>query len=1245
VLFKGTTDYLDQIPKLRFNTSNEFSSRFKEIASETPALVAAMATSLGVDSVTKIDQVEIINQAASTRIATQLDPSLFDAFLEYLDDRTEENPDGKIAALYYDSMCSRCDYDSYSEDEYFDELENTSCLEYSNVDHGHMMDLICRTAAFPIDSSQTLDLVAMCAFLASRFPELAADYFKALALYISRRHDLETRTKYMEYETKINSGKNDLFIHFKLADDITMLWTFFWMCVVTANDRTLLPSVNPMEFIRMLQSSKPLFNILPTNYTERLAKCTKPIQLANVFLVYGNRDPDREKECRDAYHAYYQLEKGEKGYSTTLTDVSFTNTLNFCRANGVYSLETDRYHAGFQDELERLALVNKERLLVNVIADEEYCFKHVLSIPTDRPVVAIKSACGTGKSVQMLQYIDSMDNDIVIICITHRKALSAEIQKRTSRTEKGRFELYSNIDGVIDLNQHKYLICEYESLGRIRPYDGKICIIIDEVNSVLHQTQSAAGDPQAAHMVFSGLMQDAHRVLLMDAFLDQARVNVIQSYVNTEPYVICNTYKPNTDHEIWHTSNEAAAKQKLLSLLEQGENVIVPCVLKKQAEEIYHLVCSVLDPNVVQLYTSESRWQNGDDVNKVWSKARVVIYTATMDSGHSFELDHFGWAVCFFSNTVPIPVEACLQMKARSRQTKRFLICIEQIRVKENPIMSSIESIVAHVYENQRQMANECGERYFGRAAYWCKLKEDEYPTCPYLNLHATVQRLQYLSARHYRRLMCEMLAQDGVQDANVLQLGGDGQDVKEAIKNARKEAKDNSYVPTAFSLAEIYAETDVKTFESMDDDTRRFYGQKKTIQAYHNRMMLHNEGTDFLDSVKNLQNKEERIIAALAVCRSTGDFDENSILNTEIQLGLHLEGRCTASVVERFRISSELCKIFTGKSDPFEIVSISFSNLCENLMCVPRDAKKVSSTKTIYEINADLSRMIEEYHLRYCLRLNVTRRSRSRNDPLSMTEGMTLLNDVLQLQFGIKLKRTRRIGTEKSNGKTGQEFIYELDDSFTQFSTQMDTNPMSKPIVAQWNNNVSLAKDTQLLDFKKMNGKFIVSYGAAFYNWWKGSSEAKHGYMPVTVSRILTQDISTVNSKAKRQRMQDTVFFSTDTARVTLEVLQTSKTMAEKSEMLSTWMDNLEIAELVGRRTVKDSEETIAKRKKEALRMIPYDQAALAAREAYAERTLQALEEEKQIRLQRQPSVRKNRIRARKLRPSKDVQPLSFFN
>ena len=140
-----------------------------------------------------------------------------------------------------------------------------------------------------------------------------------------------------------------------------------------------------------------------------------------------------------------------------------------------------------------------------------------------------------------------------------------------------------------------------------------------------------------------------------------------------------NTRKPNTEHKIWRTTDNNAGKQELLSLIGQGERVVVPCSLKSDAMEIYHLVLT----GNVQLYTSEKRWQNGDDINEVWSKARVVIYTSTMDGGHSFEPDHFGWCVCFLSSLVPIPVESCLQMKARSRSTKQFLICIDQAPTPE----------------------------------------------------------------------------------------------------------------------------------------------------------------------------------------------------------------------------------------------------------------------------------------------------------------------------------------------------------------------------------------------------------------------------------------------------------------------------------------------------------------------------------------------------------------------------------
>lgn len=45
------------------------------------------------------------------------------------------------------------------------------------------------------------------------------------------------------------------------------------------------------------------------------------------------------------------------------------------------------------------------------------------------------------------------------------------------------------------------------------------------------QTQSTAGNTQGAHAVFVNLMRLAHRILIMDVFLDQDRVDVLRHYL------------------------------------------------------------------------------------------------------------------------------------------------------------------------------------------------------------------------------------------------------------------------------------------------------------------------------------------------------------------------------------------------------------------------------------------------------------------------------------------------------------------------------------------------------------------------------------------------------------------------------------------------------------------------------------------------------------------------------------------
>ena len=57
--------------------------------------------------------------------------------------------------------------------------------------------------------------------------------------------------------------------------------------------------------------------------------------------------------------------------------------------------------------------------------------------------MAVKSACSTGKRVQMLKYIDQIDNNVAIACITRR--FCQLIQKCMCQTKLRDFKLYSDI--------------------------------------------------------------------------------------------------------------------------------------------------------------------------------------------------------------------------------------------------------------------------------------------------------------------------------------------------------------------------------------------------------------------------------------------------------------------------------------------------------------------------------------------------------------------------------------------------------------------------------------------------------------------------------------------------------------------------------------------------------------------------------------------------------------------------------
>ena len=1144
ILFKGNLDRSTQKLQLRLTCQedNEFVKEFDRVASGLPEVEISMAIVLkskGIEFSMK-DKEEMYDQ---TRICSKIiDPELYSSFDEFIHCRLVDSEKQENFTRVYNDMIAlkNCRGDSHSSDSEDSDQErdytgydsDTSRAD-SSFNHTDMCELISKTAALPLDSDATLDLIALCSCSVIYDWGSAVLYIKALMLHISRRHDLRSRQQYAQLCQRMEADPGECLDNisetsFKIASDIAMLWVFFRLCSIAAYRGTLLPLVDPKSFILEAQTARPLFMVSDEEYSAQLSRCKTAFQAAMCFVVCGQGDPDRKQASSETYHTIRQKEKGSK-YSATLTEASFQRCILSRKRMTAFSLDTDVWHSGLQDELDRQKYEQGERLVARLEADESYSEQHVREFPLTEPIIALKAACGTGKSFEMLKDIDRFEKSMAVIIISHRKALSAETLKRTGRTKRGEFSLYSDIDGKIDLNVHRNLICEYESLGRLLPFKGKFRVIIDEANSVLYQTQSCAGDTQAAHAVFVNLMRLANRVLIMDAFLDQDRIDVWTQYIGRRLYVIENTFKPNQDHEIWLAKNKNAAKQKLVSLVQQGENVIVPCTMKVDAEEIYHLLCSVIDKGKIQLYTAEHRWQNGQDVNEVWAKARVVIHTSTMDSGHSFELDHFGWAVCFFSNAVDIPVESSLQMKSRSRPAKRFVLSIEQQWVQDKPGLSSVEQIIARIHKNERTTAEASCLQYYGERAYWDVYRMDEQPTCPALVLYATMKMLMHRSAKNFRRLFYEMLREDGVQAENFRLLTESGAEMAKAVKAAKKDAKEHAKVPTPYALSAIYGDTPAVVFERMDDKTKKIYYDHKMVTAYKNRLALHVEGSDLPRAMQNIEAKQELIKTAIAVCRQNGRFDESGLFQTEMKLGLLNDGEYSGmtSFLASNKIACTMTTIVTGAASPFEISTLSATSIRENLHCSLRNSEETEkSAYNIYTIDKDLSDRIKELHATF-LSIHNTKCRKNRSNCLSLTEGINLLNDVLTRQFGIKIHMNNRMRPKR--GET-RDTIYEFHDAFQIHHIYPDLNNeevisnIARPILIPWTTHEQTRQE-DILSYKILNEKKIVYPGKAFEHWPEHAIDCGHKPLTKEDMKIDSDKLLQSNAKnqAKEKQMADT--------------------------------------------------------------------------------------------------------------------------
>lgn len=347
--------------------------------------------------------------------------------------------------------------------------------------------------------------------------------------------------------------------------------------------------------------------------------------------------------------------------------------------------------------------------------------------------LSIRSPMGTGKTtllqniLQELTTITASRSGIMspnptALVITYRQTLAMEqIGKLTTHG----FVSYLELEGDAPLDSRSdfpRLICQMESLPRlvklnddIEPFD---LVIVDEIESVLrHFNSPTVKGPALLVNLVQELLRRAKHVITMDALWGNASHNflktseipnrLVHNVVRTPP----RTFTFTNDGESWRAD--------ILQDLSEGCNIVVASLSSEQVYRIRDaiLASGLISEDEVLLHTSktsDSVKKLLADVNSLWTKYRIVMYSPSVSAGVDFSTQHFDRLYLYVCPLSCTPMSA-LQMTGRVRSLKVPSVqCCASPGMKLRGTAKSRSVTVAEMIRFIMWMDNSLRERRFG---------------------------------------------------------------------------------------------------------------------------------------------------------------------------------------------------------------------------------------------------------------------------------------------------------------------------------------------------------------------------------------------------------------------------------------------------------------------------------------------------------------------------------------------------
>src|SRR5581483_3394854 len=323
-------------------------------------------------------------------------------------------------------------------------------------------------------------------------------------------------------------------------------------------------------------------------------------------------------------------------------------------------------------------------------ATKTYEEKYVRPLPNEGDIY-VGSSWETGKTY-VLEHLTISDDVNLLVLSTRHSYLNAV-------TTRLNLKSYCDIDGNINLPDHKRVVCQIESLHRITnnckcnkkckclpiQYD----LWLDEIVSIIAQAQSHLVG-QSIEKLYK-LIQDARHIIVMDNDLTDLNIEWIKALrKDIIPFsIIHNTYQPQKGKTFRLAPNKEAvltelwdwAKQISSLPFENQKSASLICHLRKDVQGIVRALKTDFPELRIKEYHGKSdpveKAHDFSNVEESWKDVDLVAYTSTLKIGVSCINPKFKRAFCIFNSYIETNA-GTNQMLFRMRCIKDYICHIEQ---------------------------------------------------------------------------------------------------------------------------------------------------------------------------------------------------------------------------------------------------------------------------------------------------------------------------------------------------------------------------------------------------------------------------------------------------------------------------------------------------------------------------------------------------------------------------------------